>query len=262
MKLFYRHYGEGQPVIIIHGLFGISDNWVTIGRRLAEKFEVYILDQRNHGQSPHSETFNYYALVDDLFEFIEDHQIINPVLIGHSMGGKVAINFALEHPHRVDMLIVVDMSVRHYPARQQHMDILNAMLSVNFDAISSREEVEEIITSRVKSPKISQFVLKNLYRIGKTRLAWRLNVDAIYNNIENVFEGIDSPYSSEIPALFIKGGASDYILKDDYNLILKKFPNAQFQTIDKASHWVHAEKPDELCAVFSKFLEKDCEFSV
>ncbi len=260
MKLFYRHYGEGQPVIILHGLFGISDNWVTIGRRLAEKFEVYILDQRNHGQSPHSETFNYYALVDDLFEFIEDHQIINPVLIGHSMGGKVAMNFALEHPHRVDMLIVVDMSVRHYPARQQHMDILNAMLSVDFDAISSREEVEEIITSRVKSPKISQFVLKNLYRIGKTRLAWRLNVDAIYNNIENVFEGINSPYSSEIPALFIKGGASDYIIDEDYDLILKKFPDARFTTIENASHWVHAEKPDELCAVFSKFLEKDCEF--
>lgn len=262
MKLFYREYGEGQPVIILHGLFGISDNWVTIGRRLAEKFEVYILDQRNHGQSPHSETFNYYALVEDLYEFIEDHQLTHPILIGHSMGGKVAMNFALEHPHRVDKLIVVDMSVRHYPARQQHMDILNAMLSADFDAISLREEVEEIITSRVKSAKISQFVLKNLYRIGKTRLAWRLNVNAIYNNVENVFEGIDSPYSSEITALFIKGGTSDYILDEDYDLILKKFPNARFTTIENASHWVHAEKPDELCAVFSKFLEKDCEFSV
>ncbi|MCD4731315.1 MAG: alpha/beta fold hydrolase, partial [Bacteroidales bacterium] len=176
MKLFYRHYGEGQPVIILHGIFGISDNWVTIGRRLAEKFEVFILDQRNHGQSPHNDTFNYFALAEDLFEFIEDHQLTNPILIGHSMGGKVAMNFALEHPHRVNRFIVVDMSVRAYPARQQHMDILNAMLSINFDDISSREEVEQIITSTVKSPRISQFVLKNLYRIGKTRLAWRPNV--------------------------------------------------------------------------------------
>ena len=260
MKLFYRHYGEGQPVIILHGIFGISDNWVTIGRRLAEKFEVFILDQRNHGQSPHSDTFNYFSLAEDLFEFIEDHQLTNPILIGHSMGGKVAMNFALEHPHRIDRLIVVDMSVRAYPARQQHMDILNAMLSINFDEISSREDVEKIITDSVKSSKISQFILKNLYRIGKSRLAWRLNVDAIYNNIENVFEGIELPYTSDIPALFVKGGASDYILDEDYKMILKKFPNAQFTTINNASHWVHADAPDELCMQFSKFLAKDCDY--
>jgi len=260
VKLFYRTYGEGQPLIILHGIFGISDNWVTIGRRLAEKFEVYILDQRNHGQSPHNDTFNYFALAEDLYEFIEDHQLFNPILIGHSMGGKVAMNFALEHPHRVDKLIVVDMSVRSYPVRQQHMDILNAMVSINFDDISSREEVEKIITNSVKSPRISQFILKNLYRIGKTRLAWRLNVDAIYNNIENVFEGIESPYTSDVPALFAKGGASDYILEEDYKMISKKFPNAQFTTIKNASHWVHADAPDELCMKFSEFLAKDCDY--
>ena len=176
------------------------------------------------------------------------------------MGGKVAMHIALEHPHRVDKLIVVDMSVRAYPARQQHMNILNAMSSINFDEISSREEVEEIITSAVKSPKISQFILKNLYRIGKSRLAWRINVDAIYNNIENVFEGLELPYTSDIPALFVKGGASDYILDEDYELILQKFPNAQFTTIDNASHWVHADAPDELCAKFSDFLAKDCDY--
>ena len=262
MKLFYRQYGEGQPVIVLHGIFGISDNWVTIGRRLAEKFDVYILDQRNHGQSPHSDTFNYYVLVDDLFEFIEDHQLINPILIGHSMGGKVAMNFALEYPQRVDKLIVVDMSVRSYPARKQHMDIMTAMLSIDFDAVDSREEIEDIIREKVKSPRITRFVLKNLYRIGKNRLGWRLNIQSIYDNFENVFEGIDSPYTFDKPALFVRGGASDYILPEDYNLIKKIFPDAQFQTIEKASHWVHAEKPDELCTVFSKFLEKDCEFSV
>lgn len=261
MKLFYRHYGEGQPVIILHGILGISDNWVTIARRLAEKFEVFIPDQRNHGQSPHSDTFNYFALADDLYEFIEDHQLSQPILIGHSMGGKVAMNYTLEHPHRIDKLIVVDISVRNYPARRQHLDIMDAMLSVDFNLNTSREEIEKIVVAKIKSPSIAGFIMKNLYRIGKNRLAWRLNINSIYNNIENVFEGVDLPYISDVPALFVKGGASDYILDEDYPLILQKFPNAIFKTIENASHWVHADAPNELCKIFSEFLRKDCDFS-
>lgn len=261
MKLFYRHYGEGQPVIILHGILGISDNWVTIGRRLAEKFEVYIPDQRNHGQSPHSDTFNYYALTEDLHEFIEDHQLTKPVLIGHSMGGKVAMNYTLEHPHRIDKLIVVDISVRNYPARRQHLEIMDAMLSVDFDQQHTREGIEKIIRERIVSPAIAGFILKNLYRIGRNRFAWRLNIKSIYTNIENVFEGVELPYSSDVPAVFIKGGASDYIPDEDYPLILKKFPKAKFHTIENASHWVHADAPDELCKTLSDFLEKKCEFS-
>lgn len=260
MKLFYRKLGEGQPVIILHGIFGISDNWVSIGRKLAEKFEVYILDQRNHGQSPHSDTFNYYALADDLFEFIEDHQLVNPILIGHSMGGKVAMNFALDNPSKVDQLIVVDISLREYPARQEHMEIIHAMLSVNFDSISSRDEVEEIVAKSVRSERIRLFIMKNLYRIGQQRFAWRMNVQSIYENIENVFIGVESPYTFDKPSLFIKGGASDYISEEDYVTVKEKFPAAQLKTIDGASHWVHADRPDELCAAFSEFLRKECEF--
>jgi len=248
-------------VIILHGIFGISDNWVTIGRKLAEKFEVFILDQRNHGQSPHSDTFNYFALADDLYEFIEDRQLINPILIGHSMGGKVAMNFALENPSKVDQLIVVDISLREYPARQEHMEIMHAMLAVNFDEVSTREEVEEIVAKTVKSNRIRLFIMKNLYRIGQNRLAWRMNVSSIYENIENVFVGVDSPYTYDKPALFIKGGASNYIIEDDYPAIRKKFPEARFKTIEGASHWVHADNPDELCAAFSEFLQKKCDFN-
>jgi pimeloyl-ACP methyl ester carboxylesterase len=253
--------GEGQPVIILHGIFGISDNWVTIGRKLAEKFEVFIPDQRNHGQSPHSSTFNYFALMDDLYEFIEDRQIVNPILIGHSMGGKVAMNFALENPSRVDQLIIVDISLREYPARQEHMDILHAMMAVDFDQVSSREEVEEIVSRTVRSERIRMFIMKNLNRIGKKRLAWRMNVSSIYENIENVFVAVESPYVFEKPALFIRGGASPYVRDDDYAAIREKFPAATFSTIEGASHWVHADKPDELCAVFSAFLKKTCEFN-
>ncbi len=259
MKLFYRQFGEGQPVIIMHGIYGISDNWVTIGRRLAEKFDVYIPDQRNHGQSPHSDTFNYYALIDDLFEFMEDHQIVNPILIGHSMGGKVAMNFALENPSKVDKLIVVDISTREYPARQEHMEIIHAMLSVDFNEVTSRTDVEEIITKSIRSDRVRLFIMKNLYRIGKSRLGWRMNVSSIYDNMENVFVGIESPYTFDHPVLFVKGGNSDYILEADKEPIQQKFSNAQFTTIEGASHWVHADKPDELCAAFSSFLDKECE---
>jgi pimeloyl-ACP methyl ester carboxylesterase len=255
MKLFYRHFGEGQPVIILHGLFGISDNWVTIGKRLADKYEVFIPDQRNHGRSPHSDTFNYYALVDDLYEFIEDHRLINPVIMGHSMGGKVAMNFALEHPSKIDRLVVIDMSVREYKARKQHIEIIEALLSVDMSKIKSRAEVERIVSQKIESPRIRQFVMKNLYRINSNTFGWRINIKAIYESLEDIFVGIDSPYTFEKPALFIKGELSDYILDEDYDLIKKYFPNVTFQTIKNASHWVHAEKPDELCELFSGFME-------
>lgn len=258
MKLFYRKLGDGQPVVILHGIFGISDNWVSIGRRIAEQYEVFILDQRNHGQSPHSDTFNYFALADDLFEFMEDHQIVNPILIGHSMGGKVAMNFALDYPAKVDKLIVVDISLREYPARQEHMEIIHAMMAVDFDQVQSREDVETIVAKSVTSERVRLFIMKNLYRIGQKRLAWRMNIKSIYDNIENVFLGVESPYVFEKPALFIKGGASNYILEEDYAPIKEKFPAARFQTIQGASHWVHADKPDELCEALSVFLEKAC----
>ncbi len=257
MKLFYRHFGDGgQPVVILHGLFGISDNWVTIGRRLGEKYDVFIPDQRNHGQSPHSDTFNYYALVDDLYEFIEDHGLTNPVVIGHSMGGKVAMNFALEHPSKADKLVVVDMSVREYKARKQHIEIIEALLSVDMSKVKSRAEVEKLVSEKVESPRIIQFVMKNLYRVNNNTFAWRINIKGIYENLEDIFLGIESSYTFDKPALFIKGELSDYILDEDYDLIGKYFPKAQFHTIKGATHWVHAEKPDELCDVVDRFLEK------
>jgi pimeloyl-ACP methyl ester carboxylesterase len=139
---------------------------------------------------------------------------------------------------------------------------MDAMLSIDFDEQTKREDIEKIINEKIKSSAIAGFIMKNLYRIGKNRLAWRMNLNSIYKNIENVFEGVELPYTSDTPALFIKGGASDYILDEDYPLILQKFPKAIFKTIENASHWVHADAPDELCKILSEFLRKDCEFSV
>lgn len=263
MQLFHRRYGEGQSVIILHGIYGVSDNWVTIGRRIAESYAVYILDQRNHGRSPHSDFFSYPALVEDLDEFIQEQELENPILLGHSMGGKVAMNYALEYPDSVDKLIVVDISPRKYPGRQAHQQILDAMLSIDFNKVKSRAEVDAQLEECVESYRIRQFIMKNLQRVNRDRLGWRINVQAINENLYNVFEGVEgSGRIYEGPTLFVRGGASDYISKEDEDLIYPMFPNTSIRTIEHATHWVHADAPDELCSLFSEFLAKECSFRV
>lgn len=247
-------------MVILHGIFGISDNWVTIGKRLAEKFHVYIPDQRNHGQSPHSPAFNYDVMAGDLEEFLDDHDLENPVVIGHSMGGKVAMKFALEKPGRIGRLVVVDMSPRKYPPRLIHQKMIAAMLSIDFSITDSRKEIDELLSTSVPNYRIRQFIMKNLYRPERSTLAWRPNLDAINNNLSEVFEEIDSNDPYPEPAMFVAGGNSDYITKEDYPLIRQLFPQAEIKVLEGASHWIHADKPDELCALFSEFLGKHCEF--
>jgi len=258
MKLFYRHFGEGQPLIILHGIFGISDNWVTLGKRLAEKFSVYIPDLRNHGQSPHSPTFNYVAMADDLMEFIDEHDLKNPMIIGHSMGGKVAMTFTLEHPELVEKLVIVDISPRKYPGRNVHFDMIGAMMAVNFEAVSTREDVENLLEHTIPNKRIRLFVMKNLYRKTAHTFDWRLNLEAISANMDYIFDGVESDSIFKGPTLFIRGGKSDYIHDEDAVLIYKNFPEAHIKTIENASHWVHADAPRELCRLFSLFLGKEC----
>lgn len=258
MKLFFRKFGSGDPVIILHGLFGISDNWFTHAKRLAEKFEVWVPDLRNHGQSPHSNTFNYYAMVGDLNEFMTDHNLDKAMLIGHSMGGKAAMNFALEHPFMVSKLVIIDISPRAYPVRSIHTDIISAMESVNFDETDYRQDVEEQLKQHIENERIRWFILKNLYRVNRGRLAWRINLKDITANMEAITDGLVYEGVYPGPTLFIRGSESDYITDEDEGLILKFFPNAFIETIEGASHWVHADAPDELCKLLSSFLGKEC----
>ena len=257
MQLFYRKYGQGKPLIILHGLFGISDNWVSFGKKIAELgYEVYIPDQRNHGQSPHSPSFNYLALVDDLFEFIDEHELEDATILGHSMGGKVAMRFALENPHFLSKLIIVDISLRAYEARPHHKNILKAMQQVDFKTIVSRKEVENILEQHIKDPKIRLFVMKNLHRIEGQKFEWRLYLDGILDNLDQLFDGIEVNEAFEKPSLFIRGGASDYIIDEDIEPINKAFPDNKLHTIDGATHWVHAEAPALFYQYVSEFLLK------
>ncbi len=257
MELAYKRYGEAgnQPLIILHGLFGISDNWVTFGRRIAsEGFDVIIPDQRNHGKSPHSDVFNYLAMTEDLVELVENLELSKPILLGHSMGGKVAMRFAIEYPEMVKKLEVVDISLKAYGDRPHHRAIVQAMLSVDLSEISSRSEAEEHLASKVPQERIRQFLLKNLHWKDKNTLEWRINLSGIASNLNQMFDAIQTAEVFTKPALFVRGGASDYILPEDYPHIRHNFPRAEIITIEGASHWVHAEAAEQFYQISSGFL--------
>ncbi len=244
MELFFRKYGESgnQPMIILHGIFGISDNWVSYARRIAmEGFEVFVVDQRNHGQSPQSDNFNYLALTDDLFDFIDENEIEDPIIIGHSMGGKVAMRFALENPHLVYKLVVVDITLKAYGPRDNHRQIIEAMKSVNFDDVKNRGDVEAQLTTLIPDIRIRQFIMKNLHRKEKNEFEWRIYLEGLENSLDQMFDAIDTIIKFNKPTLFIKGGASDYILLEDFPQIRYNFPNAEIITVAGATHWVHVE---------------------
>jgi len=257
MQLFYRTYGKGKPFIILHGLFGISDNWVSFAKKIADLgYQVFVLDQRNHGQSAHSPNFNYLALVDDLFEFIDEHELEDAVILGHSMGGKVAMRFALENPDYLSKLIVVDISLRQYPPRDYHLKVIRAMKKVDFSTVKNRKEVEVILAEDIESKRIRQFIMKNLYRKEKNELSWRMCLDAIANNLDEMFDGIEPEKPLNKPTLIIRGGKSDYVLDSDLLPLKNAFPQAEIQTIANATHWVHAEEPEVFFEDVEGFLRK------
>ncbi|MCK9421745.1 MAG: alpha/beta fold hydrolase [Bacteroidales bacterium] len=255
MKLFFRRFGNGIPVVVLHGLFGLSDNWVTFGRRLGEHYSVYIPDMRNHGLSPHSNFFDFPALESDLLEMIEEWGTSEMYLIGHSLGGKTAMFFTLHHPETVKKLVVVDISLRKPLVSREHQMLLNAMLSVDFSTIHSRSDVDKQLSTWISSEKLRLFLLKNIYWRDRKTLDWRLNLHAINENLTSIFEGIDDPGSYSGPTLFIRGGMSDYILDSDFIEIESKFPGASVKTIADASHWVHADAPREFYTMVKTFLD-------
>jgi len=253
MKLHYRTLGEGSPLIILHGIFGTSDNWQTFGKQLANDYQVFLIDLRNHGLSPHSDTFDYPSMAEDLQQFIQQHQLGTPVVLGHSMGGKVAMFYAVKYPGQLSKLVVVDIAPRSYPVHHQH--ILEAMSSVNLSAVASRGEVEEQLEPHLPDWGVRQFIMKNLKREDDNTFSWKLNLSSIRENIENVGVAVEAPRPVIKPVLFVRGEKSDYIRSEDEGLIHKIFPEAQLVTIEEAGHWVHAEQPQELYEALMQFLQ-------
>ena len=254
MKLFFRKFGSGKPLLILHGLFGISDNWLSIAKELAAANEVYTLDLRNHGRSPHTENFSYSDMVEDIYEFITDLNLRKISILGHSMGGKVAMNFALEYPHRLDHLIIVDIAPREYPVF--HQTIIQGLLNIPVNRIQSRKEADRILSDYVKNIRIRQFLLKNLYRQDDGAFRWRINLPVIADRLPDIGQGLSKQGKIDTPALFIRGEESDYITESDIPNIKIIFPQSQVLTIPGASHWVHSEYPEKVIELVIEFLRK------
>jgi pimeloyl-ACP methyl ester carboxylesterase len=251
MNLFFRKAGTGRPLIILHGLFGSSDNWFSLSKVFSEQFTIYTIDQRNHGQSPQSDDFNYQLLTDDLEQFITEHAIANPVIIGHSMGGKTAMNLAVKRPELVGELIVVDIAPKSYPVH--HDQILDGLNSINLASITSRTEADTQLAAYVPETDVRQFLLKNLTRDVEGRFTWKINLRAIDTHIEEIGEGMQYEGTFSKPTLFIKGARSSYFKEGDDALIMKLFPLAKIETLD-TGHWVQAEKPQEFVSTVLNFL--------
>lgn len=252
--------GEGKPFIILHGFLGMSDNWGTLGKQFSEEgYEMHLMDQRNHGRSFHSDEFNYDVMVEDLKYYLDAKKLDNIILLGHSMGGKTAMQFAVKYPSRVEKLIVADIGPRSYP--QHHQIILNGLSSLEFanpetgkEGISSRGEASKALSSYVKSAPIRQFLLKNLYWVSKGKLAFRMNLPVLIENVEEVGVALSIDAVFKGDTCFIYGGASDYILPEDELLIKRHFPTSQLKKIDEVGHWLHAEKPKEFFKIVIDFL--------
>ena len=252
MLLHYKELGEGKPLVILHGLFGTSDNWQTHAKKLGEYYRVILVDQRNHGHSPWSEDFTYEHLADDLERLIVHLGIDQFTLIGHSMGGKTAMYYSQKYPTRLEKMVIVDIGIKQYP--MHHNEIIKGIKSLDLTTISSRSAAEQAMIPFVDSYGVRQFLLKNLYWVEKGKLAWRMNVDVLEREMEEILAPIPN-IEVWTPTLFLRGAMSNYILDEDWDEIEEIFPDATLETIENAGHWVHSEQPDE-------FIEKVLGFII
>ncbi|MCC6700837.1 MAG: alpha/beta fold hydrolase [Fluviicola sp.] len=251
MKLQHRIIGEGKPLIILHGLFGNSDNWQTHAKKLADYFQVILVDQRNHGHSDWSENFTYDLLAEDLHELITELGLTKVLLLGHSMGGKTVMRYAQQHPEMIEKMIVVDIGMKQYP--MHHQEILKGIHEVSASAMDSRSDAENILLPYIPEYGTRQFLLKNLYWIEKGKLAWRMNVEVLEREMQHILAALPEE-ENFTPTLFIRGGMSRYILDEDVQELENAFPDSQLLTIENAGHWVHAEAPDVFINTVLEFL--------
>jgi len=251
MRLNFKKSGSGPPLVILHGLFGSLDNWFSIAKELVDHYTLYLVDQRNHGDSPHSNEWNYGVMVEDVRELLDSEGLDSVYLMGHSMGGKTVMNFAVKYPERVRKLIVGDIAPRYYPIH--HQVILDGLNFLDLSQLQSRKEADEHLAKFIPELGIRQFLLKSLGR-DEQGFAWKINLSVIAEKIEEVGKALEEGAIFEGPTLFLSGGNSNYIQEKDLPDMKRHFPNYTWISLPNAGHWLHAEQPQAVVAEMRKFL--------
>ncbi len=253
MELNFKTFGEGDPVIILHGLFGMLDNWQTFAKALSKKYMVYLVDQRDHGRSPHTDEFNYTLLAEDLKNFMDQNWLYEARLIGHSMGGKTLLEFAKHYDDEIEQMLIVDMGIKSYPGG--HETIIESMLTAPIHIAENRRDIDTHLSKYIKDQGVRQFLMKNLQRdVGNGGFKWKMNLELLSKEYPNILSAIEYDDEISVDTLFVYGSQSSYIEKRDINEIKNTFTNSKFESID-AGHWIHAEKPKELLKVTLDFFE-------
>jgi pimeloyl-ACP methyl ester carboxylesterase len=251
--LNHKIFGQGDPIIILHGLFGMLDNWQTIGKKLAEDYMVILVDQRDHGKSKHTDEFNYQVLAEDLRVFMEENWMHEAHIIGHSMGGKTAMQFAVDNPDMIEKLIIVDIGPKAYEAG--HDIIFKALREVEIATVKSRGEVEKSISKYIDDAGVRLFLMKNLQRKKEGGFRWKMNLELLHREYPNIIDAINYDGTVDVETLFIYGSKSHYIVPSEIAGIKEIFPHSKFEEVD-SGHWIHAEKPDEFLALVKFFLKE------
>lgn len=243
-----------QPLLILHGLFGMLDNWKSLGKKWGKQYQVHLIDLRNHGKSFHDPNNSYEAMAEDLAFYMDQKDIEQAYILGHSMGGKTAMHFAALYPEKVEKLIVADIGPQEY--KPHHQEIIDALQYINPSACEGRQEAEDKMSEKISTPSVRMFLLKNLYWTDDKKLDWRMNLDVLDRNYHEVTKALPSNYQFSGPTLFIRGTASGYINDDDLELIHQHFPSAKLESIEGAGHWLHAEQPKVFSEILLNFLDE------
>ncbi len=254
-ELAFAETGSGEPLVILHGLFGSSKNWQSHARRLAGQFRVISVDLRNHGESFHSEEMSYDAMAGDVERLLARLGLEEFNLLGHSMGGKVGMLMACRHPARVARMVVADIAPVAY--FHHYDDLLEPILSLPLAQIESRTQADHDLRPHIPEDSLRAFLLQNLVREPEG-WRWRVNWRAIQRELENLtgFDMTPEDWSVDIPTLFLRGARSDYVGEAEIEEIRRHFERAEIATIENAGHWLHAEKPEEFARLVSDFLAR------
>ena len=255
MDLHFQQYGSGPPLVILHGLLGSSDNWISLARLFGEQFEVIAPDLRNHGRSPHSDSMSHVEMAKDVADLLRCRRLSNVAMIGHSLGGKVAMESALRFPNLIERLIVVDIAARAYEPR--HGKLLQSLEELDLGALKNRTEAAAALEKSVPSLALRRFFLKNLAVCEKGGIEWRINLKGIRGSYPELTRGLERGRAFAGPAMMMRGGKSDYVMDEDIDDARALFPELEFETIDEAGHWVHAEAPEAFYRIASLFLGRD-----